>query len=104
MAQTESMADRHGRILARLGELGLSLAEDLHRDAAAAETPEARALSAVAFHRIGRGLRQTLALEARLVREARQAEREDAAHARKDRDRAGAERQAQVRATVERLI
>ena len=76
MSDAAEMAERHGRILARLTELGLSLAEKLHARAMAAEEPKEAADLGLAFHRISRSLRQTLALEAKLVRDAQAAERE----------------------------
>jgi hypothetical protein len=111
MSNAAEMAERHGRILARLSELGLSLAEQVHERAAAAETPEQAANLGLAFHRISRTVRQTIALEAKLVRDAaraeREAERDDAVRRREalPRDEARiAERKAQVRDAVERVI
>jgi hypothetical protein len=72
------MADRHGAILTRLAELGMTLAEDLHARALAAKDDRSANDLALAFHRVSRSLRQTLALEARLERERRQALREAA--------------------------
>jgi hypothetical protein len=60
---------RHGKILAELAQLGLSLAKDLHARALDAESAEEAARLATAFHRISRGVRQTLALEAKLMRD-----------------------------------
>ena len=75
MSSPESMAERHGRVLERLSELGLSLAETAHEKALAAETPAELRDMALTFHRISRSVRQSLALEAKLVREGLQAER-----------------------------
>ena len=72
------MHQRHARMLARYAELALSLAEQLHADAMAAETPDQRAVLAGAFHRICRSGRQSMALEARLVREAAREARAEA--------------------------
>jgi len=76
-------ADRHARVLARLTELGLALAEQTFEDAQAAETPAERIESVKAFHTVSRSVRQCVALEARLVRQqaqdAREAERAQAA-------------------------
>ncbi|WP_197422567.1 hypothetical protein, partial [Phenylobacterium sp. CCH9-H3] len=77
------MAERHARVLARLTEMGLALAEQAFEDAQAAETPAARIEPVKAFHTISRSVRQCVALEARLVRQqaqdAREAERAQAA-------------------------
>jgi hypothetical protein len=72
------MADRHGAILTRLADLGMSLAEDLHARALTAKDGRSANDLALAFHRISRSLRQTLALEARLERERTLALREAA--------------------------
>src|SRR5205085_9794530 len=68
MEATADMQTRHAAILGRLAELGMDLAEQLHADACAAETPAERGQIAATFHRISRSVRQTLALEARLLR------------------------------------
>lgn len=104
MAAPQSMADRHARTLARLTELSLALAEDLQAAALAAEAPPEKANLAEAFHKVARATRQTIALEAKLARDA---ERAAAARRAADREaRAGAlqTRKAQVRAAVERQV
>ena len=104
MFDSAEMAERHARVLAELSELGLTLARDLQARALVAETPEDAAGLANAFHRISRSVRQTLALEARLERDRKRAEREDFAEAQRQ-DRARVEKRSdQVRASVERLI
>ena len=74
------MKDRREAILAELADLSLTLARDLHARALAASDEATACDLGLAFHRISRSLRQTLALEARLEREARAAEREDRHH------------------------
>lgn len=98
------MAQRHGRILARLSELGLSLAETVHQRALAAETPAETAELGLAFHRISRSVRQTLALEAQLERGRLQDAAQDRAVAERSREALVQHRRAQVRLAVERLI
>ena len=71
------MAERHGRILARLAELGLAHAERLHAQAMAADDPKSSAELGLSFHRVSRSIRQSIALEARLVRDAQAAERQE---------------------------
>ncbi|THD81991.1 MAG: hypothetical protein E7812_04080 [Phenylobacterium sp.] len=104
MDSDAEMMERHARLLARFADQAASLADDLCAAALAAEGPEAKQALSLAFHRMGRTLRQTLALEARLRRDRtrdvhREADRADAAV--KTRIEA---RKARVRAAVERLI
>jgi hypothetical protein len=97
-------AARQARVLRRLGELGLSLAEAAHARALAAETSDELAGLTLAFHRISRSVRQTLALELKVERARRDAEREDA---RGEAERAVARHRLhkdRVRAGVQRLI
>jgi len=104
MIDDVDLTARHARGLAELSELGLSLARDLHACALAAEEPLAKAEVALAFHRVSRSVRQSMALEARLMRDLRRQEGEAGAEAVKvEKARLGA-RKAQVRAAVERLI
>src|SRR6185369_14632847 len=55
--------DLHSLMLRRLASLSLELAESLQQRAMEAETTEEAARAAEAFHKVARGLRQTLALE-----------------------------------------
>jgi hypothetical protein len=102
-----SMHERHKAVLMELAELGLSSARDLHQRQLAAETPEQAVRAAAALHRIGRGLRQTVALEAKLDRDARRGEREDVREDTKQVVSLDAVRRArrlgQVKAAVERV-
>lgn len=100
MSSAAEMTERHGRVLAELGELGLSLARDLHGRAKAAKDDAAAERMALAFHRVSRAVRMTLALEARLARERRLDWREDGARA----THQGKERKAQVRAALARAV
>jgi hypothetical protein len=77
MHDAAEMAERHGRILARLAELGLAQAERLNAQALAAEDPKTAADLGLAFHRVARTVRQSIALEARLVRDLQAAERRE---------------------------
>jgi len=104
MTASEDMAERHGRMLARYAELALSMAEDVHAAAAAAQDPDQKARLAEGFHKLGRAMRQSMALEARFVRDQardRRAAQIDAAEAGRAAVR---RRQDQVRAVVERQI
>lgn len=82
MSSDGDITERHARILGRLSELGLELAERIAMDALTAETPQARAEFSRAFHTVSRSVRQSVALEAKLVaaqkREGERAPREEA--------------------------
>ncbi|HEY3696879.1 hypothetical protein [Phenylobacterium sp.] len=69
MACTTEMAERHGRVLAELTELSLSLARGLEARAKAAQTLEEAQGLALAFQRAARSVRLCLDLEVRLTRE-----------------------------------
>jgi hypothetical protein len=77
MQSATDMAETHAAILGELAQFGLDLARKLHGQGMAAETPEETAELARAFHSVARTVRQTLALEARLMRDAKRQERED---------------------------
>ena len=104
MSDGAQVAERQGRILGELAELGLSLARVVHERALAAETPEATSELALAFHRISRSVRQTLALEAKLERDRARNDVEVRAEAARRRDNDVTRRKHQVRMAVERLV
>lgn len=90
-------------ILSELAAMGLELARDLYAGARAAE-PEAKADLTLAFHRISRSVRQTLALKARFERDRKLALREaDQAHARETLGRV-LKKRSQVRKAVARDV
>lgn len=91
------MAARHARMLARYAELSLELAEDVHASALATEDPDKKARLVIGFQKLGRAMRQSIALEARFVRER-------AADAAQQAKAAVQRRQDKVRAVVERRI
>jgi hypothetical protein len=100
MSSTPEMAERHGRVLAELAEFGLELARDLKARALAAPAREDAEGLALAFHRVSRSVRLTLALESRLVRE-----RQEAGKVRRaETARAVQARKAQVQAAVSRQV
>jgi hypothetical protein len=98
------MMERHARGLAELTELGLSLARDLHACALAEPDPKTKGDTALAFHRVSRSVRQSMALEARLKRDLTRQDREARAEAVQATETRVRNRKAQVRAAVERLI
>ena len=78
MARNAEKQARSEAILGELAELGLALARDLAAQARACEDPEQQAALVEAFHKTSRTVRLTLALDAKLdrdaAREARDAE------------------------------
>ena len=104
MDDVETMAERHGRTLARLGELSLALAEDVQAAALATTGPDDKARLAVAFQRVARVVRQSIALEAKLVRDQVRDGREAVARTAADTSAVVETRKRQVRANLERQI
>jgi hypothetical protein len=82
----------------------MELARGVHADAVAADTPEARAKATLTYHRAARLVRQTLALEIRLVRELARFEEETRAARVRERESRVRLRRDQARAAVERAI
>ena len=103
MANPTEIAERRARVLAKLTELGLELACDLQASALATDDLAAKERLALAFHRVSRSVRQTLALEARIERDMRAQAREDRAEADKRQAAAVATRRTRVRSAVEAL-
>jgi hypothetical protein len=104
MVDPTPMAERHGRALAELGELGLALARKLQARAMDAETAAEERAAATSFHRISRSVRQTLALEAQLERLRRRMLAEEVAAAAERAEAAVTRRKTQARSMLERLI
>jgi hypothetical protein len=104
MSSPAEMAERQGRMLAELAELGLTLARELQARALAAETPAETAQLAEAFHRISRSVRQSLALEAKLQREAVRDARDQRETEARETEVRRAARKAQLKKRVEQLI
>lgn len=104
MSTADEMAERHGRVLAELSELGLTLARDLHARALGAEDAKTAADLGLAFHRISRSVRQTMALEARLERDRTRRDREVDALAAREAETRVQVRKVRVRSLVERMI
>jgi hypothetical protein len=104
MSTPPDTAEIRARRLARFAELAESIAEHLHDEILAAETAQDKRDLTLAFHRITRSARQTMALEAKLERDetleivARLAEVERIAQEPVRR------RKAQIAAAIERLI
>jgi len=100
MFRSDDMAERHGRVLTELSEIGMALARGVKaRAEEASSLKEAEAL-ALAFHRIARSVRLTLALESKLARERFEIVRREEARVRLR----AMERCKQVRAAVSRDV
>jgi len=104
MDSDAEMMERHARLLGRFAEQAASLAEDLCTAALAAESVEQKQALTLAFHRTGRTLRQTLALEAKLRRDAKRQDHIADDRAGKTATVRAEARKAQVRRAVEALI
>ena len=103
MTNAAEMKERHEAGLAELADMGLSLARDLHARALAADDAAACDLS-LAFQRVSRSVRQTYALELRLERERRLADRDLAAEAARERLICVQKKRRQLRCAVSALI
>ena len=104
MEATADMHERHARLLGRLAELGMALAEDLHARALSADTPQEAETLASGFHKLSRSVRQSLALEARLRRDAERVRREEETQAETDAAKPAIRRRAEAKARLDRLI
>jgi hypothetical protein len=104
MATPLEMRERQDRILAELCELGLVLARDLQACALAADQASEKADLSLAFQRTSRSVRQTLALESKLERDRRLAEREAYEAVERAETVRAAQRRAQVKLAVERCV
>ena len=104
MATLADTTEARARRLARYAELAESIAEHLHDEILTAETAQDKRDLTLAFHRITRSARQTMALEAKLERDARLEVAADLARAERLAREPVERRKAQIAAAVERLI
>jgi hypothetical protein len=104
MLDVAAMSERHAATLARLAGVAEQLAMKHAERALSADDPDIEAKATAAFHRAARSVRQCLALEAKLVRDAARAEREDRADAVRKAETRRGRRKTHVRLAVERLI
>jgi hypothetical protein len=97
MIDLDEMAEEHDRMLRELAELGMDFARDLKAQVKLVKSVEDAGLLARAYERVVRGVRLTLALRERLVKDRLETARlqRDAA------SRAADRRKAQVRAVLE---
>lgn len=104
MSRALEMQSRHAAALSQLAELGLALAADLQRRALASDDDAVAAQLADSFHKVGRSVRQTMALEARLAREHAAEVRAASDEDERTRPARIARRRAELSKAVERLI
>jgi hypothetical protein len=95
---------RQGMILQELAGLGMALARDLQARALAAESNEEAVKLAGAFHRVARAVRQTLALEPRLVRDHTRNRREAEVETARETAERTERKKARLKLTLERLV
>ena len=104
MVDVDEMTERHAAALARVAEAAERLAMKHADRALETDDPKVEASATAAFQKATRVMRQSMALEAKLIRDARQAGRDTAARETRERNFQVYERRRQVSATVERLI
>ena len=104
MSTPTEKRERQERILAELSELGIALARDLQARALAAEDVATASELGLAFQRVSRSVRQTLALDAKLERDRQRAEREDSADTERVQAAHAERRKAQVKIAVKRCV
>jgi hypothetical protein len=90
--------------LAELTQVGMTLVRDLQARALAAESAADAADIALAFQRVSRSVRQSIALKARLERDRHRQAREDLADAALATGKAVERRRTRIRLAVERAI
>jgi len=69
------MRERHGRVLAELAESGMVMVRRLSEAMLRTDDVQTQAQLGLAYHRVSRAVRQTMALEFRLMQEPRREER-----------------------------
>ena len=104
MADASEMTERFARHLAELADLCLVSARDLVAAQVAATDPAEKAACAGALHKVGRSLRQCMALEAKLRRDQEQGLRDAQIHAAQAGQQRRRHRYAQVKNAVTWLI
>ena len=92
------------RALAELLELGMAAAREVQARLLAAEDAKAVCDLSLAFNRVSRAVRQTIALQAKVGRERRREGRDQAAEIKRADEGRASRRQLQLRTAVERRI
>ncbi|MBU1375491.1 MAG: hypothetical protein KKE02_08145 [Alphaproteobacteria bacterium] len=75
MSTDGDMGERHGRVLAELAETGMVMVRRLSAAMLATDDVQTQAQLGLAYHRVSRAVRQTIALEFRLSQDARREDR-----------------------------
>lgn len=104
MSDLSEKAARQDRILAELSELAIGVARDLAGQVSAAENAQDAAALASGFHKVGRAVRQTIALEMKLERDRRLLDRDERKHADGAREVRTAHRRLRLRSAVQRMV
>lgn len=82
MSTDGDMRERHGRVLAELAEAGMAMVRRLSESIQRTDDAQTQAQLGLAFHRVSRAVRQTMALEFRLAHDIGREDRGAAAPAR----------------------
>ena len=98
------MTERHAAALARVAEMAERLAAKHADRALETDDPKVEASATAAFQKATRVMRQSMALEARLISEAQQDGRETASRAARERTSQVYDRRRQLDTTIEHLI
>ncbi|MDB5436449.1 MAG: hypothetical protein JWR47_2706 [Phenylobacterium sp.] len=104
MSATTETTEHQDRALAELLELGMAAAREVQARLLAAEDAKAVCDLSLAFNRVSRAVRQTVALQAKVGRERRREGRDEAAEGKRADEAHASRRQLQVRTAVERRI
>ena len=104
MSDPSEMHARHAAVLRRLAEAGERLAMKHMDRALATDDPDIEVRATAAFHQVARSVRQCLALEAKLLRDAAQAARDEDKHTQSETAARRLRRREHARVAVERLI
>ena len=104
MIDVDEMTARHAATLARVAEMAERLAAKHAERALETDDPKVEASATAAFQKATRVMRQSMALEAKLIRDAEQGVRDARSRAEWANVGAAYDRRRQVQTTVERLI
>jgi hypothetical protein len=104
MSDLAAIAEAHEQALGLLADRTLKLALHLQESAMEIEDPDQKVRLALAFHRVGRGLRQTLALHKRFVGERVAGDAKAEREAEEAREAPRDWKCARVRHAMERLV
>jgi uncharacterized membrane-anchored protein YjiN (DUF445 family) len=104
MSDATDITQQHDRALAELLEVGMAAAREVQGRLLAAQDAKEVCELSLAFNRVSRAVRQTIALQAKLGRERKRDARDDAVQAKASDEARRSLRKEQVKAAVERAI